>query len=130
MQALLTFVAIGVTSLLTYLFTRRNEFEKHKRMMVTQAYADYLRGVAEGAHLNLDSNHAQVMARVADAKARICLYGSPEVIASLAKFESAGGEILNSQQHELFASLVLAMRGDSKVPRNDMELILFGGRAA
>ena len=129
MQALLTLVGIAVGSLLGYIFTRRNEFEKHKRMMVTQAYSDYLRGVAEGAHLNLDSNHAQIMARVADAKARICLYGSPEVIASLATFENAGGAILNPQQHELFASLVLAMRGDSKVPRRDLELLLFGNRA-
>jgi hypothetical protein len=57
------------------------------------------------------------------------LYGSPEVIALLAAFENAGASTVTPAQHELFASLVLTMRGDSKIQRADLETVLFGNRA-
>jgi hypothetical protein len=129
MNAIFTVVGIVIGALLTFFLTRRHESEKHKRAMITQAYSDYLRGVAEGAHLNLESNEAEIHARIADAKARICLYGSPEVVAQLAAFEKAGASVVTPAQHEIFASLVLTMRGDSKVQRADLETVLFGNRA-
>jgi hypothetical protein len=129
MNTILTLLGIAVAAVLTFLLTRRQESEKHRRLMVTQAYADYLRGIAEAAHLNLESNEAQIHARIADAKARICLYGSSEVVTLLAAFEKAGASTVTPQQHELFASLVLTMRGDSKVQRADLEMVLFGDRA-
>ena len=68
MSTLLTLLGIAVGAMLTYFFTRSHEHEKHYRLLVTQAYSDYLRGVAEAAHLNLESNEAEIFARVADAK--------------------------------------------------------------
>jgi hypothetical protein len=129
MNALFTVVGIVLGAILTFFLTRRQESEKHKRAMITQAYSDYLCGVAESAHLNLESNEAEILAQIADAKARICLYGSPEVIALLAAFENAGASTVTPAQHELFASLVLTMRGDSKIQRADLETVLFGNRA-
>jgi hypothetical protein len=126
MNAIFTLVGIVVGTLVTFFLTRHHESEKHKRLMITQAYSDYLRGVAELAHLNLESNEAQIHARIADAKARICLYGSPDVVKLLAAFEKAGASTVTPQQQELFASLVLTMRGDSKVQRSDLEMVLFG----
>jgi len=129
MNTIFTLVGILIGAVLTFFLTRRQESEKHSRLMVTQAYSDYLRAVAEGAHLNLESKEAQISARITDAKARICLYGSPDVVRQLAAFDKAGGAIVTPEQHDLFATLVLTMRGDSKVRREDLERVLFTNRA-
>ncbi|OLE55933.1 MAG: hypothetical protein AUG51_00670 [Acidobacteria bacterium 13_1_20CM_3_53_8] len=126
MSTLLTLLGIAVGAILTYLFTRSHEQEKHYRLLQTGAYADYLRAVAEAAHLSLQSDEADLFARAADAKTRICLYGSKEVITLLAAFERKGGIIGNAQQRKAFVRLVQAMRVNSTAQIPDIEVILFG----
>ncbi|HKC64885.1 MAG TPA: hypothetical protein VKB86_14680 [Pyrinomonadaceae bacterium] len=129
MNAIFTLLGIVVGAIVSFLLTRRHEYEKQKRLLVTQAYSDYLRAVADAAHLNLESNLAEIHARLADAKTRICLYGSQEVVTLLAAFEKEGGVIGNENQRHLFALLIFAMRGNAKVQRSDLETVLFGDRA-
>jgi hypothetical protein len=129
MSTLLTLAGIILGSVLTYLFTRSHENKKQLRMLQTEAYADYLRCVAEAAHINLQTDEANLFACAADAKTRICLYGSKDVITWLAKFESAGGIISNEKQRETFVRLVMAMRNDTKVKDVEVSLILFGREA-
>ena len=129
MNAISTVLGIVVGAILTFLFTRRHEYEKQRRLLVTEAYSDYLRAIADGAHLNLESNEAEIFARLAAAKTRICLYGSNDVVRLLAAFEKAGGVIGTSEQRHVFASLILAMRGNSKVESSDLETVVFGDRA-
>jgi hypothetical protein len=124
MSTLFTLLGIAVGAILTYLFTRSHEQEKHYRLLQTAAYSDYLRGVAETAHLNLQSDEANLFARIADAKTRICLYGSQEVITLLAAFEREGGIIGNAQQRKAFVHLVQAMRVNSTDQISDLEVIL------
>lgn len=124
--ALFSFLGIVVGASLQYLFSRYLEERKHHRLLQTQAYADYLRGVSEAAHLSLAVKEEQAFARIADAKTRICLYGSQEVVMSLAKFERSGGVINNEEQREAFVALIQAMRGDSNVKSTELELILLG----
>jgi hypothetical protein len=126
MSTLSTLLGVAVGAILTYLFTRTHEYEKHYRLLQTGAYADYLRAVAEAAHLSLRSDSADLFARAADAKTRVCLYGPQEVIALLAAFERAGGIIGNAGQRQAFVRLVLAMRGNSKAQIADLDVILFG----
>jgi ABC-type antimicrobial peptide transport system permease subunit len=126
MSTLLTLLGIAVGAILTYIFTRSHEQEKHYRLLKTGAYADYLRCVAEAAHLSLRSDEADLFARAADAKTRICLYGSQEVITLLAVFEKEGGIIGNAQQRSAFVRLVQSMRGNLTVQISDIEVILFG----
>lgn len=125
MAALFTLLGIAVGALLTYLFTRSHEHEKHYRLLQTSAYADYLRCVAESAHLSLESNIADVFARAADAKTRVCLYGSDEVITLLAAFEREGGSIGSAPQRSAFVRLVQAMRVNPTAQISDIEAILF-----
>ena len=125
MSTLLTLLGIAVGAILTYLFTRFHEQEKHYRLLQTGAYADYLRGVAEAAHLSLRSDEADLFTRIAYAKTRICLYGSEEVIALLAAFEREGGIIGSAQQRKAFVRLIQAMRISSTAQISDLEVILF-----
>ena len=115
---------------LQYAFARSQEKQKHYRSLETEAFADYLRAVADAAHLNLKSDEAEVLARLADAKTRICLYGTHEVVTSLAAFEREGGVIGNRRQMELFLKLIQVMRGDTKVQDSDLEIILLGKERA
>jgi len=121
-------IALGAT--LQYVFSRFLEDRKHKRLLQTQAYADYLRSVAEAAHLDSTVSEAQVHARIADARARIALYGSPTVVKVLAEFERAGNAIIRVEQHAAFVRLIQAMRGDDQVESAALELVVLGSSEA
>jgi len=77
--------------------------------------------------LNLESDTADLFARAADAKTRICLYDSQEVITLLAAFEKEGGVIGNAQQRSAFVRLVQAMRVNPTTQISDIEVILIQG---
>lgn len=85
-------VVIGAS--LQYVFTRQIEYKRSLREMKTKEYVDYLKGVCEQAQLSLaadkitaDTGLAEAFTKVADAKARICLYGSKQIIHAFAEFE-------------------------------------------
>jgi hypothetical protein len=121
-------IALGAT--LQYVFSRFLEDRKHKRLLQTQAYVDFLRSVAEATHLDSTISEAQVHAKIADARARIALYGSSNVVAALAEFEKAGNAIISDEQHAAFVSLIQAMRGDDKVESAALELVVLGSSEA
>ncbi len=124
--ALFSFLGIVVGAGLQYLFTQRLEGRRHFKLLQTQAYADYLRGVAEAAHLSLRIDEAELYSRIADAKTRVCMYGSSEVIDLLAEFETEGGMIGTEQQRKVFLRIVQAMRGNSKIDGSKFGVVLFG----
>lgn len=117
-------IAVGAT--LQYLFSRYLEERKHTRLLQTQAYANYLRAVSDARHLSLTVREEDVLTRLADAKTRICLYGSKRVVALLADFERHGSVIGNEEQRSAFVALITAMRGDSKVENAELEINLLG----
>ena len=128
--ALFSILGIVVGASLHYVFSRFLEGRKHLRLLQTEAYADYLRGVAEAAHHDLTVSEVQIHARIANARARIALYGSPNVVTLLADFEKAGNAIITNEQHEAFICLVKAMRGDDHVENAALELVLMGSPKA
>ncbi len=124
--AFFAFFGVIVGASLQYLFTRLLEERKHRQSLQTEAYTDYIRVVAEARHIDLHTERASIFARLADAKSRICLYGSPEVIARLAEFERKGGLIGNDDQCQAFMRVIEAMRGSSSLPSSEIEVILLG----
>jgi|SRR5882724_8797076 len=128
--AFFSILGIVAGASLQYLFSRFLEERKHKRLLETEAYADFLRGVAEAAHLSLDVNENQVHVRVADARARIGLYGAPNVVRQLADFERAGNAIITEEQHRAFILLIQAMRGDDKIDSAVLQLVVLGSGEA
>jgi hypothetical protein len=124
--AFFSFLGVVVGASLQYLFTRFLEERRHRQSLQTEAYTDYIQAVAESRHIDLHAERASVFARLADAKTRICLYGSPEVITRLAEFESKGGVIGDGQQREAFMHVIEAMRGKSKLQTSQVELIVLG----
>jgi hypothetical protein len=108
-------------------FGKAAERKKHVHTLRAQAYADYLRAVAAAAHLGSEEDLRDALRQAADAKARICVYGSSRVIKALSRFEEVGAVLNNQHSTQAFVSLVSSMRsGGDAIPVRELELVLLG----
>jgi hypothetical protein len=133
--AVLSFLGVIFGAGLQYVFTRYLENQRHFRTLRTQAHMDYLKCVCDQANLGpspQESEIRQIFARTADAKSRICLYGSIESIRTFAIFEKLGAAMQSAEQRTAFIAMVAAMRRDSgsKSEPNgeDLQRVLLGNR--
>jgi hypothetical protein len=92
-QTSLTFVAAGLGLIFGAFLTRRTERYKQLQSLRAAAYVDFLRGVSKLGIVQKES----VRMTVADAKARIAIYGSRNVVRSLSAFMD-GGAVLNTSE--------------------------------
>ena len=130
--AIFSFFGIIVGAALQYFFSRHLDSLRAHREARTKAYTDYLRCVSE--HANPDqmrsSDGHELGARTADAKCRICLYGSPEAVAAFAQFERLGATMNSPEQKATFTQMVSIMRRDSTrsaaVVAGDLQAVLLG----
>lgn len=122
-------VVVGVA--LQFFFTARMERARHLRDLRTTAYADYLRAVAENAHRQVifDAEEmGRIAARAAEAKSRICVFGTKPVLDALRVFEEGGPTSAEGMKN--FARLMQTMRKDvagrrGSVPDGLLDPILF-----
>lgn len=125
-------VVVGIA--LQFFFTARMERTRHLRDLRTTAYADYLRAVAENAHRQvlLDVGEVgQILARAAEAKSRICVFGTKPVLNALRAFEEGGAALASAEGMNNFARLMRTMRQDvagrrGALPDGLLDPILFG----
>ena len=115
-------------ALIGYFSGRLLESRKQLILQKGQAYGDYLRALASSA---VGPKAESVILGATDAKVRICIYGSSQVIEKLGEFEAAGAMVFDSDSRLSVSSLILAMRNDvgtsDKTVRNShLNLILFG----
>ena len=116
--AAFSFVGVVVGALLQYFFSRHLDHQRHLRELRTKAYTDYLKCVCEEAHLGETGGEEAAYGlggRTADAKSRVCLYGSSQVISAFAAFDEAGAATRTAEQCRLFTEMVSLMRQDSGV---------------
>nr|NJM04643.1 hypothetical protein [Desulfobacula sp.] len=132
--AAFSFLGLVIGAVLQHYFSRHQEVLRSHRESRTKAYTDFLRCVCEHISpekLSTLSKH-DLDTRTADAKCRVCLYGSVPVISAFAEFERLGATINTPQQMEAFTSMVHFMRKDSAIsaqaPSSDVQAILFGGK--
>lgn len=133
--AFFSFFGIVIGAALQYVFTRHLDSQRHHRELRSTAYIDYLRCVSEHANLgrNRQTDEGRSLgAKTADAKCRICLYGSRATIEAFAKFERLGATMNTDDQCASFTSMVALMRQDSgtkdEAKLGDLETVLLGAR--
>jgi hypothetical protein len=133
--AFFSFFGIVIGAALQYVFTRHLDSQRHHRELRSTAYIDYLRCVSEHANLgrNRQTDEGRSLgAKTADAKCRICLYGSRATIEAFAKFERLGATMNTDDQCASFTSMVALMRKDSgtkdEAKLGDLETVLLGAR--
>lgn len=130
--AIFSFVGVVIGAALQYFFTRHLDNLRARRDARTKAYTDYLRRVSE--HANRGQMHSsdehELGARTADAKCRVCPYGSSQVVEAFAKFERLGATMNSQEQQVAFTHMVAIMRHDSmsfaRVTPSGLQTVLLG----
>ncbi|WP_095196915.1 hypothetical protein [Pseudomonas sp. Irchel 3A7] len=111
------------TAVMAFAFGTLTERNKRINSLRTEAYADYLSAIARSG---IQSDRHKVLADAALAKCKIVIHGSGEVINALRAFEKSGAAATTEDGREHLISLVVAMRGDTKVSRSDIASLLLG----
>ncbi|CAD6365222.1 hypothetical protein SHEWT2_00382 [Shewanella hafniensis] len=112
----LSFLGVIIGASLQYIFTRHIESQRHLRDLQSKAYMDYLKCVCEQAQFRPkvgSQEQKELFSRTADAKSRICLYGSKQAVSSFSRFEDLGASMGSKEQREAFTVMVSIMRTDS-----------------
>ncbi|MDP1912484.1 hypothetical protein [Brevundimonas sp.] len=128
LTAVLPLVGILIGAGLQYFFGRSLEARKHIQTQKGQAYADYFKAFSTIATVGRTK---ETLSAVLDAKTRICVYGSDEVVKRLAAFERSGATTNSGESHALVAALLSAMRQDVGASRSaantrDVGVVVFG----
>ena len=124
-------VLLGVTT--QYYFTRRVEFSKHYQDRRTQAYVDFIKATAGMtiAQRRDATRELEFVILMADARARIGIYGSRSVAAAMADFlRNYHGALVSPPALASFVGIVTAMRsetpsGEEVIEYPDMGQLLF-----
>lgn len=96
-----------------FLFSKNKDNRQLKRALETQAYTDYLRaivGLSMSQRFNDEEKKREYLSALTEAKSKISIYGSKEVIESLADFEREGANVTTDKQKSLFIKIGQAMR--------------------
>ena len=73
----------------------------------------------------------KLLAEAADAKTRICIYGSKVIVNLLADFERQGAKLSSKETNAIFLQLCAQMRSEglgseTSISTDDLEMVLFG----
>ena len=126
---------IGITGVLVgavtqYIFTRATESMKHYQELKSHAYTDFIKafsGLAISQKNHSDDEKYKI--QLTDAKVRISVYGSKQVIQSMADFLRDYSALNSQEAMDAFTNLIQKIRGDTKkekVPDDQIHLLLFG----
>jgi len=126
--AALALVGVMVGAGLQYASSRALEGRKQLILQKSSAYVDFFKSVA------LIAQHGpsrDLHAMAADAKVRVCIYGSPKVIRILRDFEASGAVLNSSENYRLIAQLLREMRKDAGmnckgITEDVLQRIVFG----
>jgi len=117
---------------LTSYFSRRNQQDSRLSEWRNTAYADFLNATSLVATAQRHGKRdivSEQLARLSDAKARICVYGDPKVINALAEFWRHGATLQTEFDLLAFKRVCLAIRESVGVQTNldssDISQLLF-----
>jgi hypothetical protein len=126
MNAISTYIAIigslfGVVvgAILQSYFLRRNQKDTRISEWRNTAYTDFINAatlVATAQRQGKRDTVSDQLARLSDAKARICVYGDAEVISELAEFWRHGATLQTESEILAFTRICLKIRESLQVP--------------
>ena len=111
--AIFGLLAAGLGAVIHSLFQRWQMKDNHVRSQKIESYASYFNGVAQISHALTKEELARGNAIVAEARGRIALYGSPEVIEAMTKAFRCGP--IRDEDSAIHAALIRAMRTDANL---------------
>lgn len=127
LSVLLPVLGVIVGAVLQYQFSRSLEGRKHMALLRSQAYVDYFKAFASIAKHGANNEN---LTAAADAKVRICVYGSKDVVGKLSAFEEAGAVARTPEGAKAVLELLSAMRADTSaggsVDLSQLKNVIFG----
>ena len=128
---LLPILGVVVGAFLQHMLASSKERDSQLAQLRQISYADFLKGVANAAH----NRTTEATAQIADAKARMAIYGSNAVLERLAAFDELGATLTNDTSRQAFLLMAEQMRAESSIGFSALKgevlaTILFGGRHA
>ena len=126
--AILPLIGVCVGAALQFLAGRHLERSKHLTTQRAAAYADYFQAVSD---LAIAGRNEKAVSALANAKSRICLYGSARVLACLSELEMHGGKLTSPDARRAILDLVKEARKETAPARRAAEsdklaMVLFG----
>lgn len=130
---LIGFFGVGFGAWLQAHFTRKNNINSKLAEQQYKSYADFLNSASAIAVAQRTGDRGRVdaeLAILADAKARICVYGHASVVKELATFIRAGGTLQTETELLSFSRLCICIRksiglGNEVVTSPDISQLLF-----
>jgi hypothetical protein len=112
---LLPILGVVVGAILQYWLSSASQVRGRLLEARTKAYADYLASVSRKSRVSKseEREYSAVLAAIAEAKYRICVYGSDTVITKLAEFEGSAAGTAEREMRSRFLRLCQAMRQDA-----------------
>lgn len=134
LPALLSLLGVLIGAALQWWFARRGNEHKHLLELRSRAYADFFECTARlvsARRLGEKEHEAELLAKLTDAKARICIYGEEEIIRELARFWEAGASFETESSLLSFTRFCMNVRrsfGVAAPPSLSVEVssLLFG----
>ncbi len=128
---LLPILGVVAGAFLQHTLARSKERDTQLAQLRQVSYADFLKGVANAAHRPT----TEVSAQIADARARMAIYGSNAVLERLAAFDELGATLTNDKSRRAFLLMTEQMRAESSfgfpvLKDGVLARILFGKRLA
>jgi hypothetical protein len=124
--ATLPLVGVALGAILQHWLSRNAEDRNQLLAFRREAYVDFLRATTKIARAK-DSDAAwDARTALADAKARIAIYGTTSVLHAMSVFEATGAAIRGDEGRRAFVLLTAAMREAESADSADLQLILLG----
>src|SRR5438132_1221897 len=92
--ATLPLAGVLLGAVLQHWLSRNAEDRKQLHALRREAYVDYLRAVTKVARARDPESAWEARTVLADAKARIAVYGAETVVAAMARFEVTGAVLV------------------------------------
>jgi len=132
--ALVGVVGVVLGAIAQFVFTKRTEATKHFQELRSTAYTDFIKGtagIAISQRLRADESEREFTILLADAKARIAVYGAPQVVSAMSAFFRHHSSLDSPAALNAFISIVQEMRHDTlavnqRVLDKEISQVLFG----
>jgi hypothetical protein len=126
--AVLPLIGVLIGAGFQFLANRALEQRRQLGQLRAEAYADYFRAVSA---MSNEGRNPSNLRDLADAKSRICLYGTSGVVKQLGESEEHGADMRSDSARKALIGLVEEARKDTAcrdhpVARIDLERILLG----
>lgn len=126
-------IGVIIGALLSYFFSKKNEASKQKGILRSDVYSDYIKAIAgiSIAQRNNDNKSVnEFLFQVVNAKARITIYGSADVVKSLSNFETVGPTLVSEESKKAFLKVIATMRKDNysklDISLSDIGMLILG----